>query len=134
MVERGNKDLGNALRTFLLTKDQTDWDLLLPHLTRTVRSIPHSMTGETANFMMFGRELSLPEDLLAEPNLPLQTREDYVIDLVERLQAAHDFVTERQAEIRAEDSQAPPLFAVGDLVWLRPYTINPLFCISSLKK
>ena len=119
VVERGNKDLGNALRTFLLTRDQTDWDLLLPHLTRTVRSIPHSMTGETANFMMFGRELSLPEDLLAEQNLPLQTREDYVIDLVERLQAAHDFVRERQAEIRAEDSQAPPLFAVGDLVWLK---------------
>ena len=119
VVERGNKDLGNALRTFLLTRDESDWDLLLPHLTRAVRSVPHSMTGETANYMMFGRELSLPEDLLAEPNLPLSSREDYVGDLIDRLQAAHDFVRSKQEEIRAEDQQAPPLFSAGDYVWLK---------------
>ena len=113
-MERGNKDLGNALRTFLLTRDESDWDLLLPHLTRAVRSVPHSMT-----YMMFGRELSLPEDLLAEPNLPLSSREDYVGDLIDRLQAAHDFVRSRQEEIRAEDQQAPPLFSAGDYVWLK---------------
>ena len=45
--------------------------------------------------------------LLAEPNLPLSSREDYVADLVDRLQAAHDFVWTRQAEIRAEDNEAP---------------------------
>ena len=69
--------------------------------------------------MMFGRELSLPEDLLAEPNLPLSSCEDYVADLVERLQADHDFVRTRQAEIRAEDNEAPLLFSPGDLVWLK---------------
>ena len=119
VVERGNKDLGNALRTFLLTRDETDWDLLLPHLTRAVRSIPHSATGETANYMMFGRELSLPEDLLAAPTLPLSSHEDYVADLVDRQQAAHHFVRNRQAEIRAEDNEAYPLFSPGDSVWLK---------------
>ena len=98
VVEHGNEDLENALRTFLLMRDETDWDLLLPHLSRAVRSVQHSVTGETANYMMFGRELSLPEDLLAEPNLPLSSCEDYVADLVDRLQAAHDFVRTRQAE------------------------------------
>ena len=104
VVEHGNKDLGNALRTFLLAQDKTDWDLLLPHLTREVSSIPHSVTWATANYMMFGRELSLPGDLLAEPNLPLSSRKDYVADLVDRLQAAYDFVRNSQAVIRAEDS------------------------------
>ena len=119
VVEHGNKDLENALRTFLLTRDETDWDLLLPHLTRAGRSIPHSVTGETDNYMMFGRELSLPEDLLAAPTLPLSSREDYVADLVDRQQAAHDFVRNRQAEIRAEDNQPPPMFSPGDSVWLK---------------
>ena len=69
--------------------------------------------------MMFGRELSLPEDLLAEPNLPLSSREDYVADLVDRLQAADNFVRSRQAESRTEDNEAPPLFSPGDSVWLK---------------
>ena len=72
--ECGNKDL--------LARDETDCDLLLPHLTRAIRSVPHSFTGETANFMMFGIELTLPESLIAGPELDLQTREDYVVNLV----------------------------------------------------
>ena len=119
VVERGNKDLGNALRTFLLARDETDWDLLLPHLTRAIRSVPHSFTGETANYMMFGRELTLPECLIAGPELEPQSREEYVANLVERLEEAYNFVRAKQDEIRANDQKEPPLFQQGDMVWLK---------------
>ena len=42
VVERGNKDLGDALRSLLLHRDDTDWDILLPQIMRSIRSSPHS--------------------------------------------------------------------------------------------
>ena len=71
VVERGNKDLGDALRSLLLHRDDTDWDILLPQIMRSIRSSPHSVTGETPNFLMFGRELALPDTL----TLGVTTRE-----------------------------------------------------------
>ena len=56
VVERGNRDLGDMLRSMLLGRDEEDWDLLLPQIMRTIRASPHKQTGETANFMMLGRE------------------------------------------------------------------------------
>ena len=56
MVERGNRDLGDMLRSMLLGKDEEDWDLLLPQIMRTIRASLHKQTGETANFMMLGRD------------------------------------------------------------------------------
>ena len=63
LVERGNRSLGDSLRTLLLRRGQEKWDLLLPQIMRAFRSTPHSVTGETANFMMLGRELRLPDQL-----------------------------------------------------------------------
>ena len=56
MVERGNRDLGDMLRSMLLGKDEEDWDLLLLQIMRTIRATPHKQTGETANFLMLERE------------------------------------------------------------------------------
>ena len=67
LVERGNRSLGDSLRTLLLRRGQEEWDLLLPQIMRAFRGTPHSVTGETANFMMLGRELRLPDQLQLPP-------------------------------------------------------------------
>ena len=67
VVERGNRDLGDMLRSMLIGKDEEDWDLLLPQIMRTIRASPHKQTGETANFLMLGREVRLPEHLMYGP-------------------------------------------------------------------
>ena len=54
VVERGNRDLGDMLRSMLLGRNEEDWDLLL-QIMRTIRASPHKQTSETANFMMLGR-------------------------------------------------------------------------------
>ena len=54
------------MRSMLLGRDE-DWDLLLPQIMRTIRASPHKQTGETANFMMLGRETRLPEHLMYGP-------------------------------------------------------------------
>ena len=67
MVERNNKGLGDSLRAMLLGKGQEEWDVLLPQLLRAYRGTPHTTTGETANMMMLGRKLRLPDQLQQQP-------------------------------------------------------------------
>ena len=57
MVERGNRTLGDTLRTMLLHRSQKDWDLLLPQIMRAYRATPHSVTGLTANLLLLGRKV-----------------------------------------------------------------------------
>ena len=120
VVERGNKDLGEALRALLIGGDYEDWDLLLPHIMRSLRGVPHASTDETANYLMFGRELRLPDQLVyggVDPE-PV-TRTQYASELNQRLQTAYDLLRTRQEQVRSADNQEEPLFKAGEKVWLK---------------
>lgn len=56
VVERGNRDLGDMLRSMALEKCEEDWGLLLPQIMRNIRSSSHKQTGETTNSMMLKRK------------------------------------------------------------------------------
>jgi hypothetical protein len=119
MVERQNRTLGDSLRTLLLGAEQVDWDLLLPHLMRAFRATPHSVTGETANYLMLGREVRLPGQLLYEAPLSESTPvEQYARDLQERLKIAHNLLREKQQSVRVFDQDDGLIFMVGDSVYL----------------
>ena len=119
VVERGNRDLGDALRTLLLGGREEDWDLLLPHIMRSFRATPHSSTGETANFLMMGREARLPDQLLHGRSLEEDvSREAYAVALGERLYIAYEKLRTQEQRVRHADSREVPLFKKGDLVWL----------------
>ena len=120
VVERGNRDLGDMLRSLLIGKDEEDWDLLLPQIMRTIRASPHKQTGETANFMMLGREVRLPEHLIYGPAASNTTsRERYAAELADRMEEAHDKLRGQQLQLRTGDRQEEPSFKAGQLVWLR---------------
>jgi len=69
--------------------------------------------------MMFGRELKLP-GTLTHPNLEeFSSRTEYVSQLQQRLQDAHEYLRHQQGLIRTSDEQQAPRFQVGDLVWLQ---------------
>ena len=117
VVERNNRLLGDSLRAMLLDRGQEDWDLVLPQILRAFRGTPHTATGETPNLMMLGRELRLPDQLLyASPPSEATTRHQYVLDVRERLEAAHSMLQEKQVRVRQEDEDEPPLFTKGDMV------------------
>ena len=119
MVERGNRDLADSLRSLLLNAEEEDWDLLLPHVMRSIRASPHHSTGETANYMMFGRELRLPDQLIYGKATERETtREAYALDVQERLQKAHALLRQQQNRIRSEDVEAEPAFKEGDYVMM----------------
>ncbi|XP_067947231.1 uncharacterized protein [Watersipora subatra] len=117
MVERMNRTLGDSLRSLLLGRQQEDWDLLLPQIMRGFRASPHSATGETANYLMFGRETRLPDQIVyGVTDTENVTTQQYALELLERLQEAHDKLRQQQLEIQTDDSDEPPLYEVGDLV------------------
>jgi hypothetical protein len=117
VVERGNRDLGDALRSLLLGAEETDWDLMLPHIMRSIRATPHHTTGETANYLMFGRELKLPDQLVYGSSIEKpMTREAYAVKLQERLQKVHDGLRQEQQRIRETDPVGPPKFTEGEYV------------------
>ena len=112
--------MGASLRALLVGKNQTDWDLILPQMMRSFRSTPHQMRGETANFLMMGREVRLPEELTMEEKMPRETTvADYVDDLRELMNEAGCRMRSHQYEIRTEEMEEPSLYLVGDRVWLR---------------
>ena len=120
MVERNNRGIGDSLRAMLLRRGQDEWDILLPQLMRAYRGTPHTATGETANVLMMGRELRLPDQLQHQPPPEeANPQHDFVVDMKERLEQAHEALRQQQLEIRQEDQDEPLLFAVGDMVWLQ---------------
>ena len=124
LCERLNRTLGDALRTMLAETASpiTDWDLLLPQLMRSIRSVPHTATGETANYLMLGREVRLPASLLHEiTSHETQSADSYALQLQNRLKKAHELLRNKQLQNRVEDSEEPPLFKIGDLVWLKSH-------------
>ena len=119
VVERNNRTLGDGLRSKLLGGTQDEWDRVLPHLMRSMRCLPHSVTRETPNQLMLGRELRLPDQLLySMPPEAEKPVHEYAVQLVDNMQEAQARLRELQADLRTEDSDEPPLYEVGDYVLL----------------
>lgn len=94
ITERGNWNLADALHSLLLHREETDWDLILPQIMRSLRAMAHGLTGETPNFLMFGRELNLPDTLISGPTGMEVTRDQYAINLKEQMEMAYEKVRE----------------------------------------
>lgn len=109
----------NALRTLLLHRDEINWDVLLPHIMRSFRAVPHGSTGKSANYLMFGRELNLPETLIAGPQGPRTTRSQYSVDLDKRLEHTYAFEREQQKTTLDKDPGTEPMFTLHDFVWTK---------------
>ena len=62
IVERNNRGLGDSLRAMLLGRGQDKWNTLTSNI-KGIQRDPHTTTGETANMLMLGRALRLPDQL-----------------------------------------------------------------------
>ena len=84
--------VGNLLSAFCV--NQRHWDENLPLLTLAYRSTVHEVTGYTPNYVMLGREVTLPIDIMMgtigdEQRL---TVSDYIDQLKDRLSSCFDEV------------------------------------------
>ena len=125
LVERFNQTLEVQLSHYV-DDTQRDWDTQLPAMLMAYRATPQTSTGYTPAYLLFGRELCLPNDVAY--GVPPMTRMDesstYVKDLRQRLNHAHSVVRKKlgvvhQHQAHLYDSGAVMVgFEPGDLVWL----------------
>ena len=124
LVERFNRTLNEMLCTTAKENPLT-WDKRVHLLTMAYRGTPHESTGFSPNYMVFGKELYMPIDVMvgSPDDSSNQDELDYVTGLRERIEDAYDVAREhlqtsanrqkRYYDLRANESPYKP----GDLVW-----------------
>ena len=130
-VERFNRSLLNMLSAFVSDR-ANDWDEHLPYVLMAYRSSRHSSTGCTPYSMTYGRECTMPVDLLfPDPTVPSAPNlanhkscgPEYVEYIRRLIQTSHTFARDHlhRASVRQKkgyDAYAKdrPKFQPGDLV------------------
>ena len=74
-----------------VSSNHKDWDEHLPYVMMAYRSTEHETTGMTPNMLMFGREVSMPLDLMFEmPSIVKAIpNNQWVWELQDRIESAH---------------------------------------------
>ena len=123
-VERFNRTLIRMIKAYL-KGEQKDWDKHLGCLAGAYRASKHESTGFTPNFLMFGKEVRLPAELMycPPPGEKISSYGEYVTELQNKLERAHSVARkhlETTAERQRESYDAKSTlqkYKAGDLVW-----------------
>jgi hypothetical protein len=122
--ERNIKTITKMLA--MLTDQQEEWDQYLPFVTMAYRATPHATTELSPNFMMFGRELSMPIDVMypLPPDTEPVSAAEFAQKMQKKLQYAYE-LTRRHIKKSAERQKRlydrkvfGDSYKAGDLVWL----------------
>lgn len=108
MVERANRTLEDMLSLWV-DERQSDWHEHLPLLAMAYRSAPHKTTAASPNLLMFGREVTLPVDLIMEP-VPNEVEEptsypEYIDNLQSTMRTAHQVARDTMAQQMASQKR-----------------------------
>ncbi|CAG2252545.1 unnamed protein product [Mytilus edulis] len=123
-VERYNRIITQLIRCFL-KKTQNRWDIHLQQLAGAIRATENRQTGFTPNFMVFGREVNQPIDLVLgqiKERFPDQDICKYVQSLRNSLEDAHDIARDNLKSAQKRQKQDYDLnlnfrkYCVGDIV------------------
>ena len=123
---QSERNIKTLVKMLAIAADQKpDWDAHLPFISMAYRATPQESSGFSPNFLMFGRELAMPVDLmypLPKTDLP-ENHHEYVKILKRRLQYAYELSrktlkrsTERQKRLYNERVFGEAVHT-GDLVW-----------------
>ena len=134
LVERMNRTLENMMSVFI-SEHQRDWDEIIPFLLLAYRSTIQESTNASPNLLMLGREVFLPVDVIfGKPPQEYPDTSEYVTQLQERLQSAHEYVrvkiqraSSRQKRYYDRRANGRP-YNNGDLVWLYEPNRKPGMC------
>jgi transposase InsO family protein/dUTPase len=100
-TERMNRTLLNMLRT-LNDDSKTDWKAHLDRLMYAYNTTPHSSTGFSPYYLMFGRGPNLPVDALL-PERP--SASNYVDEIKHRLKDAYKLALQKNQDARAHQKK-----------------------------
>jgi transposase InsO family protein len=127
-LERSHRVLAEYLRHYI-REDQSNWDEWIPFAMFTYNTTEHTATGYTPFELVFGRKSTLPSALMDSPS-PQYNYDDYVTELKNRLQTAHQVAKENLLSSKARskehfDRETERLeLQVGDRVLLYDETVR----------
>ena len=115
----------NSMLGKMIEENQRDCDTMLPYVMAAYRSSRHEATQYTPNYLMLGREVHAPVDIVyGRPQSPvLSSYDDYADELQERLKRAYNFVrghlkTAAERNKKYYDRRVrPQRYHVGDWVY-----------------
>ena len=95
VAERFHRTL-NSMTGRMIDEFQRDWDSLLPYVMAAYRSSRHEATQYTPNFIMMGREVRAPVDIVyGSPEASrLGSYDSYADEMQQRMLCAYSFVRE----------------------------------------
>lgn len=132
-VERIHRVIKTMLTSYV-SDNQKHWDKYLPKVAWALRSAKHEVTGQTPNFLTFGREISVSgnstrpiQDVInfdRDTNpASVETRKDSLeklfLDVSKRLKLAYER-SSRQYNLRRRDER----FVLDQKVWKRNHHIS----------
>ncbi|CAK8685090.1 unnamed protein product [Clavelina lepadiformis] len=122
-VERNNKTIITMLRNYV-QEDQRSWDQALSAVVAAYNASVHDSTGVSPHFLLTGRTLRLPADLLGTPTGGV-LKTSVIQDLQTRLKIAEKTVREtlrkqrtKMADLYDQRQRGLPI-EVGEEVWLK---------------
>ncbi|CAK8673655.1 unnamed protein product [Clavelina lepadiformis] len=122
-VERNNKTIITMLRNYV-QEDQRSWDQALSAVVAAYNASVHDSTGVSPHFLLTGRTLRLPADLLGTPTGGV-LKTSVIQDLQTRLKIAEKTVREtlrkqrtKMADLYDQRQRGLPI-EVGKEVWLK---------------
>ena len=134
--ERNIKTLTKMIA--MTTDDQCEWDANLNFLSMAYRATPHDSTGVSPNYMMYGRDVNMPVDVMVGlPSDHPKSTLEYVQKLRRQLEEAYE--TARRGLRRSADRQKRLYdtkihgngFQPGNLCWcaskVRKKGVSPKF-------
>ncbi|XP_056609057.1 uncharacterized protein LOC130426352 [Triplophysa dalaica] len=122
--ERYNRTLHNLLR-ILPPEKKRRWPEFLPELVHAYNVTPHSTTGFSPYYLLFGVHPHLPIDALLGCEGVTERRHDWLSVHQERLRYAHEKAREYSEEkalgrvTRLNENAYCPQVSLGELVYLR---------------
>ena len=127
-VERNNRTIISMLKNYVQRDAQT-WDLSLSAICATYNASRHEETGVSPHFLLTGRDLRLPADLISgKPSFAPSTH--VISDLQDRMTFVHEAVKSRLEKRRASMKQrydqgaSASTYEVGDVVMLKSTVLN----------
>ena len=125
-VERVHRDLGRAIRA-MVQQRPNQWEEVLPHVLFVLRTTPCRSTGFAPYKLLFGRDATVPLDLIFGPPPHTDTEHqsdlEYVNTLRHRIESAHAWARRNMSETIRRQRVAyfkdkPAAFLPGQQVWL----------------
>ncbi|XP_055345118.1 uncharacterized protein LOC129592977 [Paramacrobiotus metropolitanus] len=126
-VERQMQTIADGLAQYLKAGNERKFNKYLPYVISAMNRAVHATTGYSAFYMLHGREMTMPEDVVTKTNVPddYGTPDEWVETMKKNLTFAEEVAKcnikdayERNAEIYNK-KKSEPNFKVGDRVLIR---------------